>query len=162
MRRGKDASLKALISAMAEAESKSYYEEQENALNDLSGLLKTFLNRDDSPERVRIRKDYEAGAALTGKGGIRQRAALADIVAGKQLFDVVLEIGGLFGGHFHAASAEYRRIHGGVQHVQNGLMNDDLHGSYLVFIRISLAYSIAQPGPKGESTSCKPSAGMLQ
>lgn len=67
MRRGKDASLKALISAMAEAESKSYYEEQENALNDLSGLLKTFLNRDDSPERVRIRKDYEAGAALTGK-----------------------------------------------------------------------------------------------
>ena len=44
MRRGKDASLKALISAMAEAESKSYYEEQENALNDLSGLLKTFLN----------------------------------------------------------------------------------------------------------------------
>ena len=59
MRRGKDASLKALISAMAEAESKSYYEEQENALNDLSGLLKTFLNRDDSPERVRIRKDYE-------------------------------------------------------------------------------------------------------
>ena len=45
MRRGKDASLKALISAMAEAESKSYYEEQENALNDLSGLLKIFLNR---------------------------------------------------------------------------------------------------------------------
>lgn len=61
---------------MAEAESKSYYEEQENALNDLSGLLKTFLNRDDSPERVRIRKDYEAGAALTGKGGIRQRLVL--------------------------------------------------------------------------------------
>ena len=54
MRRGKDASLKALISAMAEAESKSYYEEQENALNDLSGLLITFLNWDDSPERVRI------------------------------------------------------------------------------------------------------------
>lgn len=45
MRRGKDASLKALISAMAEAESKSYYEEQENALNDLSGLLKTFLKQ---------------------------------------------------------------------------------------------------------------------
>ena len=79
MRRGKDASLKALISAMAEAESKSYYEEQENALNDLSGLLKTFLNRDDSPERVRIRKDYEAGAALTGKGGIRQRLGAVDM-----------------------------------------------------------------------------------
>lgn len=45
MRRGKDASLKALISAMAEAESKSYYEEQENALNDLSGLLKTFFKQ---------------------------------------------------------------------------------------------------------------------
>ena len=79
MRRGKDASLKALISAMAEAESKSYYEEQENALNDLSGLLKIFLNRDDSPERVRIRKDYEAGAALTGKGGIRQRLGAVDM-----------------------------------------------------------------------------------
>ena len=79
MRRGKDASLKALISAMTEAESKSYYEEQENALNDLSGLLKTFLNRDDSPERVRIRKDYEAGAALTGKGGIRQRLGAVDM-----------------------------------------------------------------------------------
>ena len=64
MRRGKDASLKALISAMAEAESKSYYEEQENALNDLSGLLKTCLNRDDSPERVRIRKDSESGSGL--------------------------------------------------------------------------------------------------
>lgn len=64
---------------MAEAESKSYYEEQENALNDLSGLLKTFLNRDDSPERVRIRKDYEAGAALTGKGGIRQRLGAVDM-----------------------------------------------------------------------------------
>ncbi len=41
--------------------------------------LKTFLNRDDSPERVRIRKDYEAGAALTGKGGIRQRLGAVDM-----------------------------------------------------------------------------------
>ena len=45
MRRGKDASLKALISAMAEAESKSYYEEQENALNDLSGLFKNIFKQ---------------------------------------------------------------------------------------------------------------------
>ena len=51
----------------------------EMTLNDLSGLLKTFLNRDDSPERVRIRKDYEAGAALTGKGGIRQRLGAVDM-----------------------------------------------------------------------------------
>ena len=63
MRRGKDASLKALISAMAEAESKSYYEEQENALNDLSGLLKTFLNRT-------IRR------SVSGSGKIMKRARL--------------------------------------------------------------------------------------
>ena len=65
MRRGKDASLKALISAMAEAESKSYYEEQENGFKRSFWSFKNILTWDDSPERVRIRKDYEAGAALT-------------------------------------------------------------------------------------------------
>ena len=79
MRIGKEASLKELMGALTEAESKSYYQEQETALNDLSGLLKTFLSRDDSPERTRIRKDYEAGAALTGKGGIRQRLGAIDM-----------------------------------------------------------------------------------
>lgn len=79
MRKGRQESLKALIGAMTEAESKSYYEEAENSLNELSGLLKTFLNKDGSPERVRIRKDYEEGASVTGKGGIRQRLGAIDL-----------------------------------------------------------------------------------
>ena len=64
---------------------------------------------------------------LVFKGGIRQRAALADIVAGKQLFDVVLQIGRLFGCHPHAAAAEHGGIQRGIQNVENGLMYDDLH-----------------------------------
>jgi len=71
---------------------------------------------------------------LVFKGGIRQRAALADIVAGQQLFDVVLQVGGFFGGHFHAAAAEHRGVQRGVQHMQDRLMNDDLHKSGLISI----------------------------
>ena len=83
---------------------------------------------------------------LIFKGGIRQRAALADIVAGKQLLDVILEVGCLFGGHFHAAAAQHRGVHGGVQHMQDSLMNNDLHGvqnliSYKIFFCIQ--YSTA-------------------
>ena len=58
---------------------------------------------------------------------VRQGAALADVVAGKQLFDVVLQIGRLFGCHLHAAAAEHGGIQRGIQNVENGLMYDDLH-----------------------------------
>ena len=58
---------------------------------------------------------------------VRQGAALADVVAGKQLFDVVLQIGRLFGCHLHAAAAEHGSIQRGIQNVENGLMYDDLH-----------------------------------
>ena len=71
---------------------------------------------------------------LIFKGRIRQRAALADVVAGQQLFDVVLQVGGFFGGHFHAAAAEHRGVQRGVQHMQDRLMNDDLHKSGLISI----------------------------
>lgn len=79
MRVGKKGSINALIGAMTEAESKSFYDEQETVLNDLESLLKTFLFKDTTPERVRILKDYEAGAPLTGKGGIRQRLGAIDM-----------------------------------------------------------------------------------
>ena len=58
---------------------------------------------------------------------VRQGAALADVVAGKQLFDMVLQIGRLFGCHLHAAAAEHGGIQRGIQNVENGLMYDDLH-----------------------------------
>ena len=61
MRKGRQESLKALIGAMTEAESKSYYEEAESSLNELSGLLKTFLNKDGSPERVRNPEGLRSG-----------------------------------------------------------------------------------------------------
>lgn len=79
MRVGKKGSINALIGAMTEAESKSFYDEQETVLNDLESLLKTFLFKDTTPERLRILKDYEAGAPLTGKGGIRQRLGAIDM-----------------------------------------------------------------------------------
>lgn len=79
MQKGRQGSIHALIGAMAEAESKHVYEEQEAVLSDLNGLLKPFLKKDASPERRRILADYEAGAALTGKGGIRQRLGAIDL-----------------------------------------------------------------------------------
>lgn len=79
MRVGKKGSINALIGAMTEAESKSFYDEQETVLNDLESLLKNFLFKDTTPERLRILKDYEAGAPLTGKGGIRQRLGAIDM-----------------------------------------------------------------------------------
>ena len=79
MRVGKKGRIDALIGAMTEAESKSFYDEQETVLNDLESLLKTFLYKDNTPERVRILKDYEAGSPLTGKGGIRQRLGAIDM-----------------------------------------------------------------------------------
>ena len=79
MRTGKRESIGVLIGAMAEAESKTFYDETEIVTNDLKSLLNTFLKKDQSPERVQILKDYEAGAPLTGKGGIRQRLGAIDM-----------------------------------------------------------------------------------
>lgn len=79
MRVGKKGSINALIGAITEAESKSFYDEQETVLNDLESLLKTFLYKDTTPERLRVLKDYESGTPLTGKGGIRQRLGAIDM-----------------------------------------------------------------------------------
>lgn len=79
LRQGKKKSIHTLIGAMTEAESKSFYDETESVLNDFKSLLKQFLYKDEEPERVRIRQDYEAGLPLTGKGGIRQRLGAIDM-----------------------------------------------------------------------------------
>lgn len=79
MKKGKNGSIKELIGAMTEAESKMYYDESTEVLNDLESLLTTFLKKDNNPERERILKDYEAGAPLTGSGGVRQRLGAIDL-----------------------------------------------------------------------------------
>lgn len=79
MRAGKKESIGVLIEAMAEAESKSFYDDTEAVTSDLKSLLNIFLKKDSSSERVQILKDYESGAPLTGKGGIRQRLGAIDM-----------------------------------------------------------------------------------
>lgn len=79
MKQGKKQSINALIGAMTEAESKTFYDESDSVLNDFKSLLKLFLYKDETLERVRIRQDYDAGLALTGKGGIRQRLGAIDM-----------------------------------------------------------------------------------
>ena len=81
MHKGKAESIETLFGAMNEAENHMFYDENIEAVNDLKELLITFLYfiNDDTPERYQIRKDYEAGAAITGKGGIRQRLGAIDM-----------------------------------------------------------------------------------
>ena len=56
------------------------------------------------------------------------------LLMGTGIAAVVLQVGGFFGGHFHAAAAEHRGVQRGVQHMQDRLMNDDLHKSGLISI----------------------------
>ncbi len=79
MRKRKNASITALIGAMAEAESKAYYDEQDTLLNDLDQLLNTFLQKDSTPERKQLLKEYEAGLPVTGPTGIRKRLGAIDM-----------------------------------------------------------------------------------
>lgn len=79
MRKGKKGSIGILVGAMAEAESRLYYDDLDRDTNDLESLLKAFLHKDGSPERERILRDYEAGAPLTGTGGIRRRLGAVDL-----------------------------------------------------------------------------------
>ena len=66
MRKGKSDSIGILIGAMAEAESKIYYDDMAGELNALENLVRAAVHRDSTPERERILKDYEAGVSLTG------------------------------------------------------------------------------------------------
>ena len=67
MKQRKMRSINALVGALAEAESKLYNEDSTD-LKGLCTLLKDFLKRDDTPERVRLRREFEAGLPLTGGG----------------------------------------------------------------------------------------------
>ncbi len=72
-------SIKTLTSAIAEAENRAFYDEEETVINDLESLLKIFLYKDDMPERRQILKEYEAGAELTGENGIRKKLGAIDM-----------------------------------------------------------------------------------
>ena len=78
MKQRKKQSIEALTGAMAEAEAKKY-ETEGTDLNALRALLKDFLERDHSPEREQLKKDYIAGLPLTGSGGLRKRLAAIDM-----------------------------------------------------------------------------------
>ena len=78
MKQRKKQSIEALTGAMAEAEAKKY-ETEGTDLNALRALLKDFLERDHSPEREQLKKDYIAGLPLTGSGGLRKRLAAPDM-----------------------------------------------------------------------------------
>ena len=78
MNERKKQSINALAGAMAEAESQLYSGEGTD-LNGLRALLKGFLNRDDSPERRRLRREFEAGLPLTGEDGLRRKLGAIDM-----------------------------------------------------------------------------------
>ena len=71
-------SINALVGALAEAESKIYNEDSTD-LKGLCTLLKDFLKRDDTPERVRLRREFEAGLPLTGEDGLRRKLGAIDM-----------------------------------------------------------------------------------
>ena len=78
MNKRKKQSINALAGAIAEAESQLYSEEGTD-LNGLRALLKGFLNKDDSPERVQLRREFEAGHPMTGPGGLRWKLGAIDM-----------------------------------------------------------------------------------
>lgn len=78
MNKRKKQSINALAGVIAEAESQLYSEEGTD-LNGLRALLKGFLNKDDSPERVQLRREFEAGHPMTGPGGLRWKLGAIDM-----------------------------------------------------------------------------------
>lgn len=78
MNKRKKQSINALAGAIAEAESQLYSEEGTD-LNGLRALLKGFLNKDDSPERVQLRREFKAGHPMTGPGGLRWKLGAIDM-----------------------------------------------------------------------------------
>ena len=78
MNERKKQSINALAGAIAEAESQLYSEEGTD-LNGLRALLKGFLNKDDSPERVQLWREFEAGHPMTGPGGLRWKLGAIDM-----------------------------------------------------------------------------------
>lgn len=78
MNERKRQSINALAGAIAEAESKLYNEDSTD-LNGLRALLNGFLNKDDSPERVQLRREFAAGHPKTGPEGLRRKLGAIDM-----------------------------------------------------------------------------------
>lgn len=78
MNERKRQSINALAGAIAEAESKLYNEDSTD-LNGLHALLNGFLNKDDSPERVQLRREFAAGHPTTGPEGLRRKLGAIDM-----------------------------------------------------------------------------------
>ena len=78
MNERKRQSINALAGAIAEAESKLYNEDSTD-LNGLRALLNGFLNKDDFPERVRLRREFAAGHPTTGPEGLRRKLGAIDM-----------------------------------------------------------------------------------
>lgn len=78
MKEKKRKSIQALFGAMAEAESKVYNDDSTD-LEGMEKLLKEFLNRDDDPERVKLRREFDAGLPLTGENGLRKKLGAIDM-----------------------------------------------------------------------------------
>lgn len=78
MNERKRQSINALAGAIAEAESKLYNEDSTD-LNGLRAILNGFLNKDDSPERVRLRREFAAGHPTTGPEGLRRKLGAIDM-----------------------------------------------------------------------------------
>lgn len=78
MKQRKMRSINALVGALAEAESKIYNEDSTD-LKGLCTLLKDFLKRDNTPERVQLRREFEAGLPLTGEDGLRRKLGAIDM-----------------------------------------------------------------------------------
>lgn len=79
MRRKKEKSIAALQEAIFEAESSLQNFEYEEQLKKLDGLIREYITKDNSPERLRIKQDYEAGYPTTGANGIRKRLGAIDM-----------------------------------------------------------------------------------
>lgn len=71
-------SVDTLLTAIAQANSKEYYDSNAD-LNDLHELLMVFLQKDNSPDRKQLKIDYDAGLPISGEGGIRRRLAAFDL-----------------------------------------------------------------------------------
>lgn len=78
MNERKRQSINALAGAIAEAESKLYNEDSTD-LNGLRALLNGFLNKDDSPERVQLGREFAAGHPTTGPEGLRRKLGAIDM-----------------------------------------------------------------------------------
>lgn len=82
MKKKKDRSLDLLLEAIFEAENELAENddfEQEEYSSYLKNILKEFLYKDENLLRVKLREEFERGAPLTGKNGIRKKLAAFDM-----------------------------------------------------------------------------------